>query len=120
GTWTMRVYTTSDIRNVALAGHAHSGKTMLVSAMLYAGGATSRLLRTEEGSTITDFDEEEVARKHSISTGIAALEFSKKKINLFDTPGLNMFMHDARLCLPAVDAMIIAVDGVSGVQVQTE
>ena len=116
----MRVYNTSDIRNVALVGHAHSGKTMLTSAMIFAGGATSRLLRTEEGSTVTDFDEEEVLRKHSISTGIAALEYSKKKINLLDTPGLNTFIHDARLCLPAADAMLIVVDGISGVQIQTE
>ncbi|MBM3761774.1 MAG: elongation factor G [Acidobacteria bacterium] len=116
----MRFYNSSEIRNVALAGHAHAGKTMLVSAMLYAGGATSRLLRTEEGSTVTDFDEEEVARRHSISTGIAALEYSKKKINLLDTPGLNTFIHDARLCLPAADAMLLVVDGSVGVQVQTE
>ncbi len=116
----MRYYASSDIRNVALAGHAHTGKTMLVSAMLFAGGATSRLLRTEEGSTITDFDEEEIARMHSISTGIAALEYAKKKINLLDTPGLNTFIHDARLCLPAADAMLLVVDGSCGVQVQTE
>lgn len=117
---TMRLYTSSEIRNVALAGHAHSGKTTLASAMLFAGGATSRLIRTEEGATITDFDEEEIARLHSISTGIAALEFAKKKINLLDTPGLNTFIHDARLCLPAADAMLLVVDGSVGVQVQTE
>lgn len=116
----MRLYTSSDIRNVALAGHAHSGKTMLASAMLYAGGATSRLLRTEEGTTITDFDEDEIARKHTISTAVAALEFSRRKINIIDTPGLNHFMHDARLCLPAADAMLLVVDGSCGVQVQTE
>lgn len=116
----MRQYSTSELRNVALAGHAHAGKTTLVSAMLYAGGATSRLLRTEEGTTITDFDEEEVARKHTITTGLVALEYNKKKLNLLDTPGLNTFMHDARLCLPAVDAMVLVVDGVAGVQVQTE
>ncbi len=116
----MRLYTSSDIRNVALAGHAHAGKTMLASAMLFAGGATSRLLRTEEGTTVTDFDEEEIARQHTISTGIAALEYAKRKINILDTPGLNHFMHDARLCLPAADAMLLCVDGVAGVQIQTE
>ncbi len=116
----MRLYSTADIRNVALAGHAHSGKTTLASAMLFAGGATSRLLRPEEGSTITDFDEEEIARQHSISTGLAALEFSRKKINILDTPGLQPFIHDARLCLPAADAMLLVVDGSAGVQVQTE
>jgi elongation factor G len=113
-------YSTSELRNVALAGHAHAGKTTLVSAMLFAGGATARLLRTEEGATITDFDEEEVSRKHSITTGFVALEYNKRKINLLDTPGRNTFMHDARMCLPAVDAMLLVVDGVAGVQVQTE
>jgi elongation factor G len=88
--------------------------------MLLASGATSRLLRTEEGPTVTDFDEEEVQRKHSISTGIAAFEYGKRKINLLDTPGLNTFIHDARLVLPAADAMLLAVDGVAGVQVETE
>ncbi|MFO0283960.1 MAG: elongation factor G [Acidobacteriota bacterium] len=120
GDQTMRHYSTSELRNVALAGHAHAGKTTLVSAMLFAGGATARLLRTEEGATITDFDEEEVSRKHSITTGLVALEYNKRKINLLDTPGLNTFMPDARLCLPAVDAMLLVVDGVAGVQVQTE
>lgn len=116
----MRIYPTTEIRNIALAGHAHSGKTMLASAMLFAGGATSRLLRTEEGSTVTDFDEEEVQRQHSIHTGIAALEYGRKKVNILDTPGLNTFIHDARLCLPAADTMVICVDGSAGVQVQTE
>lgn len=117
---TMRVYNTSDLRNVALAGHAHAGKTLLTSAMLLAGGATNRLLRTEEGPTITDFDDEEVQRKHSISTGLAALEYAKRKINLLDTPGLNTFIHDARMVLPAADALLLLVDGVAGVQVETE
>ncbi len=117
---TMRLYTSPDIRNVALAGHAHSGKTTLASAMIFAAGATSRLHTPEEGTTVTDFDEEAISRKHTISTGIAAIEFSKKKINILDTPGLNHFIHDARLCLPAADAMLLTVDGSSGIQVQTE
>ncbi len=117
---TMRLYTSPDIRNVALAGHAHSGKTTLASAMIFAAGATSRLHTPEEGTTVTDFDEEAISRKHSTSTGIASIEFSKKKINILDTPGLNHFIHDARLCLPAVDTMLLVVDGSSGIQVQTE
>jgi elongation factor G len=116
----MRLYTSSDIRNVALVGHAHSGKTTLASAMIFASGATSRLLRTEEGTTVTDFEDEEIHRKHSISTGIVALEFSKKKINVLDTPGLSHFIHDARYCLPAADAVLLVVDGSCGIQVQTE
>ena len=72
---TMRLYTSSDIRNVALAGHAHSGKTTLASAMIFAAGATSRLHTPEEGTTVTDFDEEAITRKHSISTGIEDIDF---------------------------------------------
>lgn len=117
---TMRLYTSPDIRNVALAGHAHSGKTTLASAMIFAAGATSRLHTPEEGTTVTDFDEDAISRKHSTSTGIAAIEFSKKKINILDTPGLITFIHDARLCLPAADAMLLIVDGSAGIQVQTE
>ncbi|MDX2269488.1 MAG: elongation factor G [Bryobacter sp.] len=116
----MRVYPTNLLRNVALAGHAHSGKTLLTSAMLYAGGATKRLETPEEGTTVTDFDEEEIARRHSIASAVAALEYKRHKLNLIDTPGLNMFLHDARLALPAADAMLLVVDGVAGVQVDTE
>lgn len=116
----MRQYSTPDLRNVALLGHAHSGKTTLTSAMLYAAGATNRLLRPEDGAAITDFDEEEVARRHSLSTGIAAVEYQKRKHNLLDTPGLQPFLHDAKLCLLAADAVLLCVDGVAGIQVQTE
>jgi elongation factor G len=116
----MRAYVSLDIRNVALAGHAHAGKTSLASAMLFAAGATSRLLRVEEGNSTTDFDEEEVERRHSISTGLAHLEWNKKKINLLDTPGLSAFFEDTHLCLHAADAVLLAVDGATGVQVQTE
>ena len=70
----MRVYETSDIRNVALAGHGHSGKTSLAAALLYTSGATNRLTRVDEGNTITDYDEEEINRKLTISTKIAAAE----------------------------------------------
>ncbi len=116
----MRVYGTTEIRNLALAGHAHTGKTTLASAMFLAAGAAKRLLKPDEGATVTDYDEEEVQRKHSISTGLAAFEYAGKKINLLDTPGLNTFIHDARLVLPAVDTMLLLVDGVAGVQVETE
>ena len=116
----MKVYETNDIRNVALIGHGHSGKTSLVAGALFAGGATSRLTRVDEGNTITDFDEEEVARKLTISTGVAAAEWNKKKINLIDTPGFNTFLIDTQGSLIAADAALVIVDGVAGVEVQTE
>ena len=116
----MRVYETSDIRNVALAGHGHSGKTSLAAALLYTSGATNRLTRVDEGNTITDYDEEEINRKLTISTKIAAAEWNRKKINILDTPGFNMFMADTKSALVAAEAMLIVVDGVAGVEVQTE
>jgi elongation factor G len=116
----MRVFESADIRNVALTGHGHSGKTSLAAAMLYASGGTTRLTRVDEGNTVTDFDEEEINRKLTISTGVAALEWKKRKINLLDTPGFNIFIHDTKGAMVAADSSIIVVDGVSGVEVQTE
>jgi elongation factor G len=116
----VKVYSGENIRNVALAGHGHAGKTSLVSAMLFTAGATQRLGRVDDGSATTDYDEEEIARKMSISTGVAVVEWGKTKINLLDTPGFNMFVHEAKMALPVVDAAIIVVDGVAGVEVVTQ
>ncbi|MEO8027129.1 MAG: elongation factor G [Bryobacteraceae bacterium] len=116
----MRVYEGSEIRNVALAGHGHSGKTSLTAAILYTSGATNRLTRVDDGTTLTDYDDEEIARKITISTSLATAEWKKQKINLLDTPGFNLFISDAKLALGAADAAFITVDGVSGVEVQTE
>jgi elongation factor G len=116
----VKVYETNDIRNVALVGHGHSGKTTLVAGALFASGATSRLTRVDEGNTITDFDDDEISRKITISTAVASAEWNKKKINLLDTPGFNMFINDTKAALAAADAALVIVDGVAGVEVQTE
>jgi elongation factor G len=116
----MKTYETKDIRNVGIAGHGHCGKTSVVAGLLYATGATNRLTRVDEGNTITDYDEEEIQRKLTISSAIAATEWKKTKINLIDTPGFNMFANDARATLVAADAVLIVVDGVAGVEPQTE
>ncbi|HZQ96125.1 MAG TPA: elongation factor G [Candidatus Sulfotelmatobacter sp.] len=116
----MKVYSGENIRNVALVGHGHAGKTSLVSAMLFTSGATQRLGRVDDGSATTDYDDEEIARKMSISTGMAVLEWGKTKINILDTPGFNMFVHEAKMALPVVDAAIVVVDGVAGVEVVTQ
>ena len=116
----MKVYETSDIRNVGLVGHGHSGKTSLAAGLLFASGASNRLTRVDEGNTVTDYDEEEVHRKITISSAIAAAEWSKKKINLIDTPGFNIFINDTKTALAAADAALVLVDGVAGVEVQTE
>ena len=116
----MKVYSGANIRNVALVGHGHAGKTSLVSAMLFTSGATQRLGRVDDGSTTTDYDDEEVARQMSISTGAAVVEWGGTKINFLDTPGFNMFVHEAKMVLPVVDAAIVVVDGVAGVEVVTQ
>ncbi len=116
----MKVYESKDIRNVGVVGHGDSGKTTLTAGLLFTAGATNRLLRVDEGNTITDFDEEEVQRKITISTAIAVAEWKKTKINLLDTPGYNIFINDARASLIAADSALVVVDGVAGVEVQTE
>ena len=116
----MKVYEGANIRNLASVGHGHAGKTSLVSAMLYTAGATQRLGRVDDGTAATDYDDEEIARKMSISTGLAFAEWGKTKINVLDTPGFNMFVHEAKMMLPAVESALVVVDGVAGVEVVTE
>ena len=116
----MKVYDGADIRNVGLIGHGHSGKTSLAAGLLYTAGATNRLTRVDEGNTLTDFDDEEVQRKITISSALAAVEWSKKKINLIDTPGFNIFINDTEASLIAADSALIMIDAVAGVEVQTE
>jgi len=116
----VKVYSGENIRNVAMVGHGHAGKTTLLSAMLYTAGATPRLGRVDDGSATTDYDDEEIARKMSISAAAASVEWGKTKINVIDTPGFSMFVHEAKMVLPVVDAAIVVVDGVAGVEVVTQ
>jgi elongation factor G len=119
----LKLYDGKDVRNVGIAGHGGSGKTSLVSALLYTAGSVDRLGRVDEGNTVTDFDEEEIARKLTISTGVAYAEWgapSKVKLNLLDTPGYNTFIGDTRATLIAADSVLVVVDAVAGVEVQTE
>jgi elongation factor G len=116
----VKVYEGSEVRNVALIGHGHSGKTSLAAGMLYTSGAGSRLTRVDEGNTVTDFDDEEIQRKLTVSTALAYVEWKKRKVNLLDTPGFNIFLNDAKSAMVAADAALVLVDGVAGVEVQTE
>jgi len=116
----LKVYEGKDIRNLVVIGHSHAGKTSLVSAMLFTGGATPKLGRVDDGSTVTDHDEEEIARQMTVSTGIAPLEWHDTKINLLDTPGFTLFAHEAKIAMSASEAALVVVDGVSGVEVVTE
>jgi elongation factor G len=116
----MKVYEGANVRNVAVVGHGHAGKTSLISAMLFTAGATQRQGRVDDGTATTDYDEEEILRKMSISASLAYAEWGNTKINFIDTPGFNMFVHEAKLVLPVVDAAVVVVDGVAGVEVVTE
>jgi elongation factor G len=103
-----------------MVGHADAGKTQLVAAMLYTAGATPQLGQVDNGSAPTDYDEEEVQRGMSVSNSIGFAEWKQMKVNFIDTPGFNMFVHEAKMALPAVEAVITVIDGVSGVEVSTE
>lgn len=116
----MKVYDAASLRNVALVGHSGSGKTQLVSALLFDAGAVNRLGKVDEGTTVTDYDEEEIARKHTLSASVAYAEWNKTKINFIDTPGMANFLSDARAALRVADAALVVVDAVSGVEVSTE
>ncbi|MDA1093735.1 MAG: elongation factor G [Acidobacteria bacterium] len=116
----MKVYDAPHIRNVALVGHSGSGKTQLASAMLFDAGAVNRLGRVDDGTTVTDFDEEEIARKHTLSASTAYAEWQKTKINLIDTPGMANFFSDACSALRVADAAVVVVDAVHGTEVITE
>jgi elongation factor G len=116
----MKVYDAPSLRNVALVGHSGAGKTQLLSALLFDAGAVNRLGRVDEGTTVTDYDEEEIARKHTLAASLAYVEWNRTKINFIDTPGMANFLSDARAGLRVSDAALVVVDAVSGVQVSTE
>ena len=122
----MKSYNTEWIRNVGIVGHGDTGKTQLVSSLLFTAGMTPRLGKVAEGSTTTDWDEEEIARKISINTGLAFAEWQapgqpeKTKINFLDTPGYSTFINETKSSLIATDACLILVDAAAGVQVCTE
>ena len=116
----MKVYDAGTIRNVALVGHTGSGKTQLASAILVDAGMVNRFGKVDDGTTVTDFDEEAIARKHTLSASLAFAEWHRHKINIIDTPGIGNFLSDARAALHVADAAVVVVDGVAGVMVQTE
>jgi elongation factor G len=116
----MKVYDAPNIRNVALVGHGGCGKTSLASALLFDAGAVNRLGRVDDGTTVTDFDPDEIERKISLLAAPAFAEWKKSKINLIDAPGYANFLSEARAALRVVDAALVVVDAVAGVEVQTE
>ncbi|MCC6237722.1 MAG: elongation factor G [Dehalococcoidia bacterium] len=116
----MRAYTSQQLRNVVLMGHSGAGKTALAEAMLFASGATSRMGRVEDHNTVSDFDEQEHAQSHSVSTSTLPIEWSDVRVNLLDTPGYPDFLGEVVAGVTAADAALIAVDAAGGVQAGTE
>ena len=123
----MKSYLTKDIRNVGIVGHGGTGKTQLVSSLLFTAGMTPRWGKVAEGTTTTDWDEEEIGRKISIQTGLAYAEWpctlcsgGNVKINFIDLPGYSTFITEAKASLIGADAALITVDAHVGAQVTTE
>src|SRR5688500_17284864 len=116
----MKSYHTESIRNLAVIGHGDVGKTQLISSLLYVAGATPRWGKVEEGTTVTDHEEDSIARKITLNTALAHLEHRDTKINFIDTPGYAAFVAHARPALKVADCALVVVDAVKGVEVQTE
>jgi elongation factor G len=116
----MKEYTTDTIRNIALVSHSSAGKTMLAEAFLHYTGATTRLGKIEDGSSVSDFEEEEIRRGISLSTAVIPIEHKNHKINILDTPGYNDFIGEMISALRVSDGAMVVVDSVAGAEVGTE
>jgi elongation factor G len=116
----MKEYTTEFIRNIALVSHSGAGKTMLAEAFLHFTGATTRLGKIEDGTTISDFEDEEIRRGLSLSTAIISVEYKNYKLNLLDTPGYTDFVGEMISALRVADGAVVVVDSVAGAEVGTE
>jgi elongation factor G len=116
----MKEYTTDMLRNVAMVSHSGAGKTMLAEAFLHFTGTTTRLGRVEDGATVSDFEDEEIRRKLSLSTSVLPVEYRDHKLNLLDTPGYTDFVGEVVSALRVADGALVVVDSVAGAEVGTE
>lgn len=116
----MKSFPPAKIRNVALVGHGGAGKTSLTEALLFCAGATNRVGRIEDGTTVTDFDAEEVKRGISVATSLASFEHQGHKINILDCPGYADFVPEVEAAFQVADLAVFVVSAVDGVEVQTE
>jgi len=116
----MKSFATENIRNLAVIGHGDAGKTQLVSSLLHVAGTTHRWGKVDEGTTVTDYEEDSIARKISLNNNFAHAEYKDTKINFIDTPGYAAFVSHARPALRVADCALVVVDGVHGIEVQTE
>src|ERR1044072_8404887 len=116
----MKAYSTEQIRNIAVIGHGDAGKTQLVSSLLHVAGATTRWGKVDEGTTVTDYDDDAIARKITLNTQLAHCEWREHKINLIDTPGFSAFAPHARPALRVADCAVGVGEAVTGVEGGTE
>jgi elongation factor G len=116
----MKAFETENIRNLAVIGHGDAGKTQMVSSLLHVSGTSHRWGKVDEGTTVTDYEEDSIERKVSLNNNFAHLEYKDTKINLIDTPGYAAFVSHARPALRVADCALVVVDGVHGIEVQTE
>jgi elongation factor G len=113
-------YEANQIRNVGLVAHGGAGKTSLVEAMLFNTGVTTRIGRVEDGTTVSDYHPEEIKRRMTVHASLVPVELDGVKLNFLDTPGFSDFVGEVKGALRAVDAALVVVCGVSGVEVMTE
>ncbi len=116
----MKAFETENTRNMAVIGHGDAGKTQLVSSLLHIAGTTHRWGKVDEGTTVTDYDEDSIERKVTLNNSLAYLEYKDTKVNFIDTPGYAAFVSHARPALRVADCALVVVDGVHGIEVQTE
>src|SRR5438132_2300320 len=115
----MAKYRAEDIRNIALVGHGAAGKTSLADALLFKAGAVDRRGSVEDGTSVSDYDDEEKKRHFSIDTSVLHLEYKGKKINLLDTPGYPDFVGAALEALDPVENALIVISAPNGIEVNT-
>ena len=116
----MKEYSTASIRNVALVSHSSAGKTILTEAFLHFTGATTRMGKIEDNTTVSDFDEEEQRRSISLYTTVIPVEYRDIKINVLDTPGYTDFVGEVISALGVVEGVVVLLDSVAGLEVGTE
>lgn len=116
----MKAYKTDEIRNIVLLGHGSAGKTSLAEAMLFHSGAINRMGTIDDGTTVSDFDEEEIRRQISLSLALVPHEWNNTKVNVLDTPGTTDFIGEVISAMHIADMGLVVVDAVSGVEVGTE
>jgi len=116
----LKEYKSDKLRNVGIIAHGGAGKTSLVESLLFNAGAITRMGRVDDGTTITDFEPEEIKRKVTISAALAPCEWRENKINFIDTPGYADFVGEVKSVLRAIDSTLVLLCAASGIEVETE